>query len=168
MAGAFPYVVRKMLDLGMVTEFKTKIELARCWTCSRSTSGSQGRLRLQYWSEKPVRDNVVSELKSNRAQGRPGGPSRRWRDTSEWDTPGLYYADLTLGERTITVKLLVREYKRDSGTHVRCLYTTDLSLSEEEIEEAWRMRWEIEELHRDVKALGLEDSSFSVDPKSPP
>jgi len=37
---------------------------------------------------------------------------------------------------------------------VKCLYTTDLSLSEEEIEEAWRMRWEIEELHRDVKALG--------------
>jgi len=58
----------------------------------------------------------------------------------------------------ITVKLLVRE--RDSGTHVKYLYTTDLSLSEEEIEEAWRMRWEIEELHRDVKALGLEDSSF--------
>jgi len=44
----------------------------------------------------------------------------------------------------ITVKLLVRE--RDSGTHVRYLYTTDLSLSEEEIEEAWKMRWEIERL----------------------
>jgi len=43
------------------------------------------------------------------------------------------------------VKLLVREYKRDSGTHVRYLYTTDLSLSEE-VEEAWRMRWEIEDL----------------------
>jgi hypothetical protein len=36
---------------------------------------------------------------------------------------------------------------------VKYLYTTDLSLSEEEIEEAWRMRWEIEKLHRDVKAL---------------
>ena len=80
--------------------------------------------------------------------------------------PGVYYADLTLGARAVTVKLLVWEYKRDSGSHVKCLYTTDLSLSEEEIEEAWRMRWEIEELHRDVKALGLEDSSFSVDPKS--
>ena len=66
----------------------------------------------------------------------------------------------------VTVKLLVQEYKRDSGTQARYLYTTDLSLSEEEIEEAWRMRWEIEKLHRDVKALGLEDSSFSVDPKS--
>ena len=74
--------------------------------------------------------------------------------------PGVYYADLTLGNRVITVKLLVQEYKSDSGTHVRYLYTTDLSLSEEEIEEAWRMRWEIEKLHRDVKALGLEDSSF--------
>ena len=29
MVGAFPYAVRKMLDLGMVTEFKTKIDLAR-------------------------------------------------------------------------------------------------------------------------------------------
>ena len=55
--------------------------------------------------------------------------------------------------------MLVREHKRDSGTHVRYLYTTDLSLSEE-VEEAWRTRWEIKELHRDVKALGLEDSSF--------
>jgi len=55
--------------------------------------------------------------------------------------------------------LLVREHKRDSGTHVKCLYTTDPSLSED-VEEAWRMRWKIEELHRDVKALGLEDSSF--------
>ena len=54
----------------------------------------------------------------------------------------------------------VPERKRDSMTYTRYLYTTDLSLSEEEIEEAWRMRWEIEELHRDVKALGLEDSSF--------
>ena len=29
MVGAFPYAVRKMLDLGMVNEFKTKIDLAR-------------------------------------------------------------------------------------------------------------------------------------------
>jgi hypothetical protein len=43
------------------------------------------------------------------------------------------------------VKLLVQEYKRDSGTQVRYLYTTNLSLSEE-VEEAWRMRWEIEDL----------------------
>jgi len=39
----------------------------------------------------------------------------------------------------VTVKLLVRERKRDSGTHARYLYTTDLSLSEEEIEEACRV-----------------------------
>ena len=46
----------------------------------------------------------------------------------------------------ITVKSFVRECKRDSSrTHARYLYTTDLSLSGEEIEE----------LHRDVKALGL-------------
>ena len=53
--------------------------------------------------------------------------------------PGVYYADLTLGAQAITVKLLVREYKRDSGSHVKYLYTTDLSLSEEEIEEACRV-----------------------------
>ncbi len=73
--------------------------------------------------------------------------------------PGVYFADLTLGGQLVMVKLLVQDHD-DSWTHVRYLYTTDLSLSEEEIEEAWRMRWEIEELHRDVKALGLEDSSF--------
>ncbi|WP_245544504.1 hypothetical protein [Metallosphaera yellowstonensis] len=32
-------------------------------------------------------NKVVSRLKSNRAQGRLGGPSRRGRDTSQWDTP---------------------------------------------------------------------------------
>jgi len=167
MVGAFPYAVRKMLDLGMVTEFKTKIDLAR-----EMLDVLKGYFRVSmvvfdswYWSEKLVKENVVSELKSNRrllrvesAQGTLEEVEGHLRVGDL--PPGVYYADLTLGAQAITVKLLVREYKRDSGTHVKCLYTTDLSLSEEEIEEAWRMRWEIEELHRDVKALGLEDSSF--------
>ena len=51
----------------------------------------------------------------------------------------------------VTVKLLVRERKRDSsGTHVRYLYTTDLSLSGEE---ACRMG--DRGAPKDVKALGL-------------
>jgi len=84
-----------------------------------------------YWSEKLVRDNVVSELKSNRAQGRvgPGDPRGGGGTPPSGRPPGVYYADLTLGDRAVTVKLLVREHKRDSGTHVKCLYTTDLSLS---------------------------------------
>jgi len=78
MVGAFPYAVRKMLDLGMVNEFKTKIDLAR-----ETLDVLKERFRVSrvvfdswYWSEKLVRDNVVSELKSNRAQGRvgPGDP----------------------------------------------------------------------------------------------
>ena len=42
-------------DVGFVrvTEFKTKIDVARCWTCSRSPSGSQGRLRSQYCPRSP-------------------------------------------------------------------------------------------------------------------
>ena len=51
--------------------------MARRWTCSRSPSGSQGRLRPQYRSEKPVTNKVVSRLKSNRTQGRPGHPRGR-------------------------------------------------------------------------------------------
>ncbi|WP_172634112.1 transposase [Metallosphaera yellowstonensis] len=77
-------------------------------------------------------DNVVSELKSNRAQGRVGPGDPRGGTPPSGIPPGVYYADLTLGGRPITVKLLVRERKRDSGTHVRYLYTNDLSLSEEE------------------------------------
>jgi len=167
MVGAFPYAVRKMLDLGMVTEFKTKIDLAK-----EMLDVLKGYFRVSrvvfdswYWSEKLVTDNVVSELKSNRRLLRVES-ARGTLEEVEGHLrvgdlpPGVYYADLTLGDRVITVKLLVQEYKGDSGTHVRYLYTTDLSLSEEEIEEAWRMRWEIEKLHRDVKALGLEDSSF--------
>ena len=49
------------------------------------------------------------------------------------------------------------ERKRDSGTHARYLYTTDLSLSEE-VEEACLAG--DRGPPRDVKALGLEDSSF--------
>ena len=72
-----------------VTEFKTKIDLARemldvlkeCFRVSRVFFDSW------YWSEKLVTDNVVSELKSNQAQGRLRGSSRRWRGTSQWDTP---------------------------------------------------------------------------------
>ena len=63
-------------------------------------------------------------------QPSPGSAQGTFGGTSEWDTPGVYYADLTLGGRAITVKLLVRESKRDSsGTHARYLYTTDPSLS---------------------------------------
>ncbi|WP_281034080.1 transposase [Metallosphaera yellowstonensis] len=86
-------------------------------------------------------DNVVSELRSNRAQGRvgPGDPRGGGGTPPSGISPGVYFADLTLGDRAITVKLLVRERKRDSMTHARYLYTTDPSLSEEEIEEACRV-----------------------------
>ncbi|EHP69186.1 Archaeal putative transposase ISC1217 [Metallosphaera yellowstonensis MK1] len=50
------------------------------------------------------------------------------------------------------MKLLVREH--DSGTQARYLYTTDLSLSGEEV---WRMRWEIEDLQGTSRPW---DSSF--------
>jgi len=123
-----------------VNEFKTKIDVARCWTCSRSASACPGSSSTPVLSEKLVTDNVVSRLKSNRAQGRPGHP--RGGTPPGGIPPGVYFISLTLTGRVITVKLLVWEHKRDSsGTHARrYLYTTDLSLSEE-IEEAWRMRW---------------------------
>ena len=97
---------------------------------------------------------MVSELKSNRTQGRvgPGDPRGGGGTPPSGIPPGVYYADLTLGGRPITVKSLVREYKRDSGTHVRYLYTTDLSLSEE-VEEARRVG--DRGAPKDVKALGL-------------
>jgi len=152
--GGFP--LRREEDVGFVrvTEFKTEINVARCWMCSRSASACPGSSSTPELSEKLVTDNVVSRLKSNRTQGRvgPGDPRGGGGTPPSGIPPGVYYADLTLGGQPITVKLLVREHKRDSGTQARYLYTTDLSLSEEEIEEAWRMRWEIEELHRDVRA----------------
>ncbi|BCU68793.1 hypothetical protein KN1_00900 [Stygiolobus caldivivus] len=69
--------------------------------------------------------------------------------------PGSYLADLTLGDRVITVKLLIVVYKGDRLN----LYTTDLDLSDEEVMRTWKIRWEIEELHKDIKALGVQDSS---------
>jgi hypothetical protein len=96
--------------------------------------------------------DVKAQVQPSSGSSRPRGPSRRWRDTSQWETPGVYYADLTLGGRAITVKLLVREHKRDSGTQARYLYTTDLSLSEE-VEEAYCVG--DRGPPRDVEALGL-------------
>ena len=139
-----------------VTEFKTKIDLAR-----EMLDVLKGYFRVSmvvfdswYWSEKLVKENVVSELKSNRAQGRvgPGDPQGGGGTPPSGIPPGVYYADLTLGAQAITVKLLVREHKRDSGTHVKCLYTTDPSLSED-VEEAWRMRWKIEDLQGTSRPL---------------
>jgi hypothetical protein len=99
-----------------------------------------------------VTDNVVSRLKSNRAQGRvgPGDPRGGGGTPPSGIPPGVYYADLTLGGQPITVKLLVREHKRDSGTQARYLYTTDPSLSGEEA-----CRVGDRGTPRDVKALGL-------------
>ena len=52
------------------------------------------------------------------------------------------------------MKLLVQEREDSTATHMRYLYTTDLSLSGEEV---WRMRWEIEELQGTSRPW---DSSF--------
>ncbi|MBB5254293.1 hypothetical protein HNQ62_002067 [Sulfurisphaera ohwakuensis] len=65
-------------------------------------------------------------------------------------------ADLILGDRVITIKLLILEYKANRLN----LYTTALTLNDEEIDATWKVRWEIEKLHRDVKTLGMQDSSF--------
>ena len=40
------------------------------------------------------------------------------------------------------------------------LYPVAPNLSDEEIEATWKIRWEIEKLHRNVKTLGMQDSSF--------
>jgi len=130
----------------MVNLFKTEIEVAM-----EMLDLLKGPFRWPGSSSTPVlvreaRDgqrSVKAQVQPSSGSSRPRWPSRR--DTSQWETPGVYYADLTLGDRAVKVKLLVRECKRDSRTQARYLYTTDLSLSEE-VEEAWRMRWEIEEL----------------------
>ncbi len=109
-----------------------------------------------YWSEKLVKDNVVSELKSNMRLLRVR--SAEGEDALEVEghphvgdlPPGSYFADLTLGDHVITVKLLILEYK-DSRLN---LYTTDLNMEDETIEETWKIRWEIEKLHRDVSISG--------------
>ena len=110
MVGAFPYAVRKMLDLGMVTEFKTKIDLAR-----EMLDVLKGYFRVSrvvfdswYWSEKLVTDNVVSELQSNRRPLRVESIQGTLEEVEGHLRvgdlpPGVYYADLTLGGQTITV-----------------------------------------------------------------
>ena len=89
-------------------------------------------------------DNVVSRLKSNRAQGRPRGPSRR--GTSQWEIPWSLLHRPDPGRPS--------DYscsqEHDSWTHARYLYTTELS---EEVEEACRVG--DRGSPRDVKALGL-------------
>ena len=96
-----------------VTEFKTKIDVARCWTCSRSPSGKPGSSSIPVLSEKLVTDNVVSRLKSNRTQGLPGDPLGGAPPSGI--PPGVYFVSLTLGGRVVTVKLLAGTRLWDTG-----------------------------------------------------
>jgi hypothetical protein len=143
-----------------VNEFKTEIDVSReMLDVLKESFQWPGSSSTPVLSEKLVRDNEVSELKSNRAQGRvgPGDPRGGGGTPPSGIPPESTTPTWTLGDRAITVKLPVREHKRDSGTHARYLYTTDPSLSEE-VEEAF---WVGDRgTPRDVKALGLEDSSF--------
>ncbi|QIW24484.1 ISNCY family transposase [Sulfolobus sp. S-194] len=162
LVGAFPYATRKMWESGMVSEFKTKIEMAA--EIIETLKGLFPVCRVVfdswYWSEKLVGGGVVSELKSNRRllRVRPleGTLGVEGHPHVGDLPPGSYLADLTLGDQVITIKLLILVYK-DNRLN---LYTTDLNLRDEEIERTWKIRWEIEKLHRDVKALGMQDSSF--------
>jgi len=141
----FPYAVRKTLHM-MVAEFKTEIEVARCWTCSEALP-----VATVVFDPRTVREardgqrNVKAQVQTS--PGSAGGP---WGAPPSGIPPGVYYADLTLGGRAITVKLLVQEREDSTATHVRYLYTTDLSLSGEEACLAGDRG-----TPRDVKALGL-------------
>ena len=66
--GAFPYATRKMWESGMVSKFKTKIEMAAEIMEVLKERFHVARVMFDpwYWSEKLVRGSVVSELKSNR------------------------------------------------------------------------------------------------------
>ncbi|WP_016732442.1 hypothetical protein [Saccharolobus islandicus] len=162
--GAFPYATRKMWESGMVSEFKTKIEMAAeiIEVLKERFHVARGVFDSWYWSEKLVKGSVVSELKSNRRllRVRPleGGKTLGVEGHPHVGDlpPGSYLAELTLGDQVITIKLLILVYK-DNRLN---LYTTDLNLSDEEIEATWKIRWEIEKLHKDIKALGMQDSSF--------
>ena len=95
----------------MVNEFKTKIDLAReMLDVLKERFQWPGSSSTPVLSEKLMTDNVVSKLKSNRAQGRvgPGNPRGGGGTPPSGIPPGVYYADLTLGDRVTTVKLLVR------------------------------------------------------------
>jgi len=61
-------------------------------------------------SEKLVMDNMMSRLRSNRAQGRvgPGDPRGGGGTPPGGRPPGVYFTSLTLGGRPITVKLCGR------------------------------------------------------------
>jgi len=158
--GGFPLSREEDVGFVRVNEFKTEIDVARDMLDVLKESFRVSRVVFDSSTVREAREGqrgVKAQVQPGSGSSRPRGPSRRWRDTSEWDTPGVYYADLTLGGQAVTVKLLVRERKRDSGIQARYLYTTDLSLSEE-IEEACCVG--DRGPPRDVKALGLEDSSF--------
>ena len=95
----------------MVNEFKTKIDVAReMLDVLKERFRWPGSSSTPVLSEKLMTDNVVSKLKSNRAQGRvgPGNPRGGGGTPPSGIPPGVYYADLTLGDRVTTVKLLVR------------------------------------------------------------
>ncbi|BBD73489.1 hypothetical protein HS1genome_1878 [Sulfodiicoccus acidiphilus] len=111
-----------------------------------------------YLSKELVEEHVVSELRSNRRVLRVTSLEGRGEGHLHVGDlpPGSYLVDLTMKDRVVRVKLFGLEYK---GSRLN-LYTTDLELDEGEALETWRVRWEVEKFHKDVKALGMQDSSF--------
>ncbi|BDB99900.1 hypothetical protein SACC_29170 [Saccharolobus caldissimus] len=112
--GAYPYATRKMWESGMVSEFKTKIEMAAEIIEILKRRFPVCRIVFDSWSEKLVRGSVVSELKSNRRllRVRPleGTLGVEGHPHVGDLPPGSYLAELTLGDQVITIRLLILVY----------------------------------------------------------
>ncbi|BCS93552.1 transposase [Metallosphaera javensis (ex Sakai et al. 2022)] len=148
------YVARKVAEMakavGQDLNFSTKVDM---------TLQVLDRLRRElnvqvitfdswYVNGRTLLSDVVSSLKS----------SARVVEGDRSVPVGL----LPEGEHHVTylgvpVKLVVLDYK---GYGRRYLFSTDLSMSPEEILTAWENRWDVEVVIRELKALGLENGSF--------
>ncbi|AWR98707.1 transposase [Metallosphaera hakonensis] len=157
---ALPYASRRLLDMGIGKEFNTKIDMVYEVVNYLKFRFNVKRIVFDSRSEKLVTDNVISELKSNRrilelVSASPNVDVEGCRHVK--DLPeGEYIIKISRGSSVIEVKLVA---VKNTGS-INYVYSTNLKLSASEILREWKSRWNIEKFHRDLKSLGLEDTSF--------
>ncbi|QXJ34915.1 hypothetical protein J5U22_01462 [Saccharolobus shibatae] len=150
-----PYIPQKVVEIlkerGEKVEFKTKIQayLEILPELEKEFNVVGKVFDSWYVNSKTLLQDTMGELKSN-ARVIEGG-----RHVPVGEFPQGEYLVEYLG---IPIKLLViDDYK---GFGKRYFFSTNLNDTAEDILVTWENRWDVEVLIRELKALGLEKSSF--------
>ncbi|QGA53268.1 ISNCY family transposase [Sulfolobus sp. E5-1-F] len=149
------YLPQKVVNIlkqeGKPVQFRTKIEIAieLIEKVRRRLNVSSIAFDSWYVNGRTLLPGVVSELKAS-ARVTEGGRSVPVAEFPEGEFSVTY-----LG---VPIKLIVVDNYKGCGR--RYFFTTDLTMTSEEVITTWENRWDVETMIRDLKVLGLRSSSF--------